>query len=192
MNLCGEKRVFTRSKNNFSKVKWRFWGCKMITATGNRMPLLKTASHNTVSESVASLTFFFPSALSHTINFTSLSIPKSSSFHAKARLVTSFFACWVSSLLRSGFIFQHRKQATVALTQLHELYDTTRMSSKHNCVYFLKFFIQSLIKTSSGAVTFINASKPSWRYCVINIAFNEICSYILFRKIQSSLLLTRY
>lgn len=46
----------------------------MSTATGNRMPLLKTASHNTASESVASLTFFFsPSALSHTINFTSLS-----------------------------------------------------------------------------------------------------------------------
>lgn len=64
----------------------------MITATGNRMPLLKTASHNTASESVASLTFFFPSALSHTINFTSLSILKSSSFHAKARLVTSLFS----------------------------------------------------------------------------------------------------
>lgn len=85
------------SKNNFSKVKWRFWGCKMITATGNRTPPLKTASHNTVSKSVASLTFFFPSALSHTINFTSLSIPKSSSFHAKAQLVTSFF-CMLSFL----------------------------------------------------------------------------------------------
>lgn len=103
-NLCGGNGL-KWSKNNLSKVKWRFRGCKMITATGNRMPLLKTASHNTVSESVASLTFFFPSALSHTINFTSLSIPKSSSFHAKARLVTSFFACWVSPLLRRGSSF---------------------------------------------------------------------------------------
>ena len=51
---------------------------------------------------------FFPSALSHTINFTSLSIPKSSSFHAKARLVTSlfFFACLVSSLFYWG-VLQH-------------------------------------------------------------------------------------
>lgn len=40
----------------------------MITATGNRMPLLKTASHNTVSESVASLTFFPPPQLFHTLS----------------------------------------------------------------------------------------------------------------------------
>lgn len=56
----GGERGYTWWKNNFSKVKWSFWGCKVITATGNRMPLLKTASHNTVSESVASLTFFSP------------------------------------------------------------------------------------------------------------------------------------
>ena len=51
---------------------------------------------------------FFPSALSHTINFTSLSIPKSSSFHAKARLVTSLFFCmlsFLSILLRSASAF---------------------------------------------------------------------------------------
>lgn len=54
---------------------------------------------------------FFPSALSHTINFTSLSIPKSSSFHAKARLVTSFFffffcmLSFLSILLRGASAF---------------------------------------------------------------------------------------
>lgn len=110
------------SKNNFSKVMWRFWARKMITATGNRMPLLNTASHNTASESVASLTFFFPSALLHTINFTSLSIPKSSSFHAKARLVTSIFFCKLSFLsIEKQFIFQHWMQTSVATTQLHDI-----------------------------------------------------------------------
>ena len=36
-------------------------GVNTITVTGNRMPLLKTASHDTVSESAVPLTFFFPS-----------------------------------------------------------------------------------------------------------------------------------
>lgn len=104
--ICRE-RSYTWSKSNVSKVKRRFWGRKMITATGNRMPPLKTASHNPVRESVASLTFFFPSALSHTIKFTSFSIPKSSSFYATARLVTSFFTCCISSLLRGSWSFRN-------------------------------------------------------------------------------------
>lgn len=48
------------SRNNFSKFRIRFIRGEMITATGNRMPLLKTASHDTGCESVASLTFFSP------------------------------------------------------------------------------------------------------------------------------------
>lgn len=61
----------------------------MMSATGNRM-LLQTASRDTASESVASLTFVLPPSASHAINFTSLSIPKSTSFHANAWLATSF------------------------------------------------------------------------------------------------------
>lgn len=45
-------------RTNFSKFKGRFKGGEMMTATGNRMPLLKTASRDTACESVASLTFF--------------------------------------------------------------------------------------------------------------------------------------
>lgn len=54
-DLCGGKLVY---KNNFSKFKGRFKGGEMMTATGNRMPLLKAASRDTACESVASLTFF--------------------------------------------------------------------------------------------------------------------------------------
>lgn len=98
VGICAETGGYTWSKNNFSKVKWRFWGCKVITATGNRTPLLKTASHNTVSKSVASLTFFFPSALSHTINFTSLSIPKILQFSCKGSVSYKLFFCVLSFL----------------------------------------------------------------------------------------------
>lgn len=113
MDLCGENG----SKNNFSKVKGKFWGCKMITATGNRMLLLQTASHDTVCECAASFTFSPPLALSHAMNFTPLSpIPKSSSFHAKAWLVTSFFcACGISPLRRSSSSY-----STVYKPQFHQ------------------------------------------------------------------------
>lgn len=63
----------------------------MITATGNRMPLLQTASHDTVSESVASLTFFSPSALSHATNFTSLSIHQILQFSCKGSVSYKLF-----------------------------------------------------------------------------------------------------
>lgn len=133
----GGERGYTWWKNNFSKVKWSFWGCKVITATGNRMPLLKTASHNTVSESVASLTFFFPpSALSHTIKFTSFSIPKSSTLYAEARLVTSFFflffppfACWICSLLRSCSSFR-TEQLHQCKCRIEEILNCPWSSSK--------------------------------------------------------------
>lgn len=79
-----------RHGRKWKKFKGSLWGCNMMSATGNRM-LLQTASHDTASESVASLTFVLPPSASHAINFTSLSIPKSTSFHANARLATSFF-----------------------------------------------------------------------------------------------------
>lgn len=93
--ICVEKMV---SKNNFSQVKRRFKGCKMITATGNRMPLLQAASHDAACESAASLTFSPPPAHSHGINFTALSGLKSSSFHAMTCFVCVFVFCFFLSL----------------------------------------------------------------------------------------------
>lgn len=55
-DFCGESGF----QEQFLQVQRRFKGGEMITATGNRMPLLKTASHDTACESVASLTFFSP------------------------------------------------------------------------------------------------------------------------------------
>lgn len=86
----------------------------MITVTGNRVPLLKTASRDTTRESVATPTFFSPSARSHAINFTSLSIPKSSGFHAMVRLIQALFGI----CLEKQFIFQHSVQASVPPTPL--------------------------------------------------------------------------
>lgn len=105
---------------------------------------------------------FFPSALSHTINFTSLSIPKSSSFHAKARLVTSFFffffACWVSSLFYWGALqlsalntccrrpdatiwFQKSVHFPLCDTVNCDLAQMSLKKKKKKWVYCLKFFV---------------------------------------------------
>lgn len=95
----------------------------MMSATGNRM-LLQTASHDTASESVASLTFVPPPSASHAINFTSLSIPKSTSFHANAWLATSFFfffssvVSFLSRSLEEQFIFQHGFTAEAAIPEI--------------------------------------------------------------------------
>lgn len=75
----------------WKKFKRILRGGNMTSATGNMM-LLQAASHDTASELLLSLSspHSAPSA-SHAINFTPLPNPKSTSFHANAWLVTSFF-----------------------------------------------------------------------------------------------------
>lgn len=111
-DLCGENG----SKNNFSKVKGKFWGCKMITATGNRMPLLQTASHDTVCECAASLTFFSPLSSFARYEFYSSLNPQILQFSCKGLVSYKlfFFLCmWRFPSQEKQFIFHHCIQARV-------------------------------------------------------------------------------
>lgn len=86
---------------------------------------------------------FSPQLFSHTINFTSLSIPKSSSFHAKARLVTSLFFYMLSFLsIEKQFIFQHWIQTTLAtLYNFINLFFESKVNSEYK---FTALFIYTL------------------------------------------------
>lgn len=91
----------------------------------------------TLSVSLLLLSLSFPpSALSHTIKFTSFSIPKSSTLYAEARLVTSFFflffppfACWICSLLRSCSSFR-TEQLHQCKCRIEEILNCPWSSSK--------------------------------------------------------------
>lgn len=138
-------------------------GCKVITATGNRMPLLKTASHNTASESVASLTFFFPlSSFTHYQFYFSLN-PQILQFSCKGSVSYKlffffFFACWVSSLFYWGALqlsalntccrrpdatiwFQKSVHFPLCDTVNCDLAQMSLKKKKKKWVYCLKFFV---------------------------------------------------
>lgn len=168
----GGERGYTWWKNNFSKVKWSFWGCKVITATGNRMPLLKTASHNTVSESVASLTFFSP--LSSFTHYQVYFFLNPQILHSLCRgsvsykLLLSFFSSLRMLNLLSIeklFIFQNWTVTPMQMQDWRNLelplkLQQMTMSSKHaGCKYILKDFVPALIKASSTASTFFFFSR---------------------------------
>ena len=158
-------------------------GCKVITATGNRMPLLKTASHNTASESVASLTFFFPlSSFTHYQFYFSLN-PQILQFSCKGSVsykLFFFFFCmlsFLSILLRSASAFSpkyllpspwcHYMISEICAFppfRQSELWFGTDEFKKKNESIAWNSSSSPLIKTSSAAATFTNASKP---WCVM-------------------------
>lgn len=179
----------------------------MITATGNRMPLLKTTSHNTVSESIASLTFFSPHSF-HTLSIWLLHLQiiqsscKGSDSYELLRLLLFcfvFFACWVSSLLRCGSSF-----STECKPQLHwcncvipEIVALSLILKRRLNYYSTHRWVQSMrdikekvsissyssspsmIRMSSTAATFIrNASTLRW----CSVSRKSVCSYFVEEK----------
>lgn len=106
--ICEEKMGWSDPRTIPPRSSEDSKGCKVITATGNRMPLLKTASHNTASESVASLTFFFPlSSFTHYQFYFSLN-PQILQFSCKGSVSYKPFFCmlsFLSILLRSASAF---------------------------------------------------------------------------------------
>lgn len=155
--ICAEK---IDSRTMSPKPEKDSEGVNTITVTGNRMPLLKTASHDTVSESAVPLTFFFPSTHSHAINFTSLSIPKSPSFHATAWFVTSRFL-FISSSCSSQYERQFRnlciswivnsdlalkRQKKIYLNKLSLTAATITHASKQTCCHVISITLAESIQ----------------------------------------------
>lgn len=111
----------------------------MITATGNRMPLLKTASHDTACESVASLTFFSPSQL---IRTPSNLLPSRSAN-------PPVFMQWLAFL---GVVLPG-----VSSREERLLLQRSAQASDLESIHFFKFLIWSIIMSSLTAAAIADA-----------------------------------
>ena len=150
----------------------------MITATGNRMPLLKTASHNAFSDSVASLAFFFPSALSH-IKFTSLSNPQVLLLLLFKRLIHDLkFACVLNFLFTEKKFFFHTWITTMAAIELSTFF----LNVGYEVFLFLEIPFLPVALNIVNFCHFCKCVQVCWLNCELSITFKEDFSFKLFSK----------